>query len=150
MALGSSTTAVMFLWLVGAFVYKTSERNQEWSYFTGLYFAYTSLLTIGYGDLQPTSNSGKPFFVFWSMLAVPTLTILISDMGDTVVKSFSEFTIWAGSLTILPGENSTRVTLKATARRITGGAIFKPGTIHTAVPPGGLFCTFYLRDITLF
>jgi potassium channel subfamily K len=136
MALGSSTTAVMFMWLVGAFVFKTSERNQEWSYFTALYFAYTSLLTIGYGDLQPTSNSGKPFFVFWSILAVPTLTILISNMGDTVVKSFSDFTIWAGSLTILPGENSTRATLRATARRITGGAIFKPGTIHTAVPPG--------------
>ncbi|KAE9982803.1 hypothetical protein BLS_005385 [Venturia inaequalis] len=138
MALGSSTTAVMFLWLVGAFVFKTSERNQEWSYFTGLYFAYTSLLTIGYGDLQPTSNSGKPFFVFWSILAVPTLTILISNMGDTVVKSFSDLTIWAGSLTILPGENSTRATLKATARRITGGAIFKSGTIHTALPPGML------------
>jgi potassium channel subfamily K len=136
MALGSSATAVMFLWLVGAFVFKTSERNQEWSYFTGLYFAYTSLLTIGYGDLQPTSNSGKPFFVFWSLLAVPTLTILISNMGDTVVKSFSEFTIWAGSLTILPGENSARATLRATARRVTGGAIFKPGTIHTALPPG--------------
>jgi potassium channel subfamily K, other eukaryote len=136
MALGSSTTAVMFLWLVGAFVFKTSERNQEWSYFTGLYFAYTSLLTIGYGDLQPTSNSGKPFFVFWSILAVPTLTILISNMGDTVVKSFSDFTIWAGSLTILPGEDSTRATLRAAARRVTGGAIFKPGTIHTALPPG--------------
>ncbi|QDS68157.1 hypothetical protein FKW77_010351 [Venturia effusa] len=137
-ALATSTTAVMFLWLVGAFVFKTSERNQGWTYFTGLYFAYTSLLTIGYGDLQPTSNSGKPFFVFWSILAVPTLTILISNMGDTVVKSFSDLTIWAGSLTILPGENSTRATLKATVRRVTRGAIFKPGTIHTAVPPGML------------
>ena len=57
-----------------------SERNQGWTYFGSLYFSYTSLLTIGYGDFAPQSNSGKPFFVFWSLLAIPTLTILISNM----------------------------------------------------------------------
>ena len=53
------------------------EREQSWTYFTALYFSYTSLLTIGYGELQPTSNGGKPFFVLWTLLAVPTLTIFI-------------------------------------------------------------------------
>lgn len=81
-----------------------AEKNQQWTYFQSLYFAYTSLLTIGYGDFQPISNSGKPFFVFWSLLAVPTLTILISDMGETVVKVIKEATIWLGEITVLPNE----------------------------------------------
>lgn len=122
LALGLSTAAAMALWFLGAVVFMEAEKKQQWSYFTALYFAYTSLLTIGYGDLQPTSNSGKPFFVFWSLLAVPTLTILISNMGDTVVKGFSDLTIWAGSITILPGEHGPKATLRASFQKFAGGA----------------------------
>lgn len=67
------------------------------------------MLTIGYGDFEPMSNSGKPFFVFWSLLAVPTLTILISDMGDTVVKAIKDITIWLGEITVLPSDEDTVV-----------------------------------------
>ena len=50
---------------------------QGMTYFEALYFCYVSLLTIGYGDLAPQSNPGRPFFVFWSLIAVPTMTILV-------------------------------------------------------------------------
>ncbi len=53
------------------------------------------------------SNSSKPFFVFWSLLAIPTLTILISDMGDTVVKGIKDATIWLGEVTVLPSSEDT-------------------------------------------
>jgi len=107
-SLALSAAAALLLWFLGALVFTFSEKPQNWSYFVSLYFSYTSLLIIGYGDYTPTSNSGKPFFVFWSLLAVPTLTILISNMGDTVVKAFSDFTIWIGSLTVLPGEHGIK------------------------------------------
>ncbi len=103
-SLGISGGVFVFLWVVGALVFYKAEKNQGWTYFGGLYFAYTSLLTIGYGDFSPYSNSGKPFFVFWSLLAVPTLTILISDMGDTVVKIIKDFTIYLGEITVLPSD----------------------------------------------
>ncbi|KAK3064793.1 hypothetical protein LTS18_003886 [Coniosporium uncinatum] len=137
-ALALSTTAAMTLWLVGAAVFWQSEREQGWSYFVSLYFAYTSLLTIGYGDFTVNSNSGRPFFVFWSLLAVPTLTILISNMGDTVVKMFSEFTIWVGSLTVLPGEEGIRATIKGTLHNITGGKLLNNRDFRTDKPPGFL------------
>lgn len=101
-ALLMSSTSFAVLWFVGAAVFWQAERNQQWSYFQALYFSYTSVLTIGYGDLYPMSNSGKPFFVLWSLLAVPTLTILISNMGDTVVKGVKEATIWLGEISFLP------------------------------------------------
>jgi potassium channel subfamily K, other eukaryote len=66
-----------------------------------------NLIRIGYGDFEPLSNSGKPFFVFWSLLAVPTLTILISNMGDTVVKWVKDATIWLGEITVLPSDESS-------------------------------------------
>jgi potassium channel subfamily K len=34
------------------------------------------------------------------------LTILISNMGDTVIKEVNDFTIWIGEITVLPSENS--------------------------------------------
>lgn len=103
-SLGMSGGVFVLLWVIGAVVFYKAEKNQGWTYFGSLYFAYTSLLTIGYGDFQPQSNSGKPFFVFWSLLAVPALTILISDMGDTVVKIIKDFTIYLGEITVLPSD----------------------------------------------
>ena len=114
----------LLLWVIGALVFFKAEKNQSWTYFGSLYFAYTSLLTIGYGDFRPYSNSGKPFFVFWSLLAVPSLTILISDMGDTVVKVIKDFTIYLGEITVLPSEQgglSDR--LKYGMHKVTGGKV---------------------------
>jgi potassium channel subfamily K, other eukaryote len=123
-SLAISTFAFAFLWIMGAYVFYKSEKNQGWSYFGCLYFAYTSLLTIGYGDLQPISNSGKPFFVFWSLLAIPTLTILISNMGDTVVKGVKDATIWLGEVTVLPSDNASVTSrLKYGLERLTLGLI---------------------------
>ncbi|KAF2397489.1 voltage-gated potassium channel [Trichodelitschia bisporula] len=134
-ALTWSGIAAMSLWLVGAAIFWVTEQKQGWSYFQALYFAYTSLLTIGYGDLYPMSNSGKPMFVFWSLLAVPTLTVLISNMGETVIKAFENFIIWAGSLTILPDESGFRSRFKATLHGFSKNAA-TDGDIEVQKPPG--------------
>ena len=102
-ALGISITAFGILWCMGALVFWQCEKvTQGMTYFQGLYFAYVSLLTIGYGDMSPKSNAGKPFFVVWSLIAVPTMTILISDMGDTVIASFKRGTFKLADFTVLP------------------------------------------------
>ncbi|MCJ1278339.1 Potassium channel [Puttea exsequens] len=101
--------AVGILWCVGAIgFWKAEAKTQGLSYFQALYFCYVSLLTIGYGDLSPTSNAGKPFFIVWSLIAVPTMTILISDMGDTVIASFKRGTFRLADWTVLPKEGQWR------------------------------------------
>jgi hypothetical protein len=83
MTLIFSGIAWFFLWLVSAAIFGRSERSQDWSYFASLYFTFTSLTTIGYGDLYPISNFGKAFFVFWSLLAIPVLTNLVAAMAQS-------------------------------------------------------------------
>ena len=129
-----SGTTWLALWFIGAAVFEACEYGQDWSYFGSLYFSYTSLLTIGYGDFYPQSNSGKSFFVFWSLLAVPSLTILISNMGDTIVKGISDFTLWVGNFTVLPDEKGVRATLKESAHKLTRGKMFGERVGET--PPG--------------
>ncbi|KAJ3850926.1 hypothetical protein EV368DRAFT_44245 [Lentinula lateritia] len=107
-SLGISFLVFLVVWFLGAMVFFFSEADsQNWKYGTSLYFTYTTLLTIGYGDLYPESNSGKPFFVLWTLIAVPSVTILISNMGDTVVAWIQKGTMWLGQRTILP-ERSLR------------------------------------------
>lgn len=101
-ALTLSIIAFGLLWCVGAMVFYFTESNtQGLSYFQALYFCYVSLLTIGYGDLSPKSNAGKAFFVLWSLVAVPTITILVSDLGDTVIGGFKRRVLKYGGLAFL-------------------------------------------------
>jgi potassium channel subfamily K len=113
--------AWLMLWFLGAVAFWKSEIDKGWSYFDAVYFSYTSLLTIGYGDISPSSMWGKPFFVFWSLLAVPSLTILISSMGDTLVKVVRDATIYVGELTILPGDYGIITRLRLRFHKLSNG-----------------------------
>lgn len=102
-ALSWSIFAFGILWCIGALVFMFAEKRlQDLSYFQSLYFCYVSLLTIGYGDFSPRSNAGKPFFVVWSLVAIPTMTILVSDMGDTIVSAINRGTFTLADWTVMP------------------------------------------------
>jgi potassium channel subfamily K len=118
-ALVISGSAWFILWLVSAVIFRATERAQSWSYFESVYFSFVSLLTIGYGDFYPQSSSGKAFYVFWSLLAIPTLTILISNMGRTVAREIRDVTLLLGNFTILPDEEDIKTTLKRVASKFT-------------------------------
>ena len=142
-ALLVSSLSTLTLWLVGGAIFYVAERDKQGiTYFESIYFAYTSLLTIGYGDYTLISNSAKPAFVFWSFIAIPTLTILISNMGDTVVKGVRDATIWLGELTVLPGEGSTLQKVKKGAKMVKKGNLpngMKLADSTVEEPPGGIF-----------
>jgi len=130
--LGTSGAFALILWLAGAAIFQQTEYTQQWTYLQALYFAYTSLLTIGYGDYHPQSNSGKAFFVIWSLLAVPSLTILISNMGDTIVKWFSDITVSIAAVTVLPAESGFRAGISAVVRDISRWV--RKGLSNTSMP----------------
>ncbi|RAO68331.1 uncharacterized protein BHQ10_004343 [Talaromyces amestolkiae] len=103
-----SGSAVGTLWFIGALIFQHAEATQQWSYFEALYYTYTSLLTIGYGDIYNISNWGRAFFVFWSLLAVPAMTVFISNLGDTFIRQFKDFANFIGELTVLPSDMGYR------------------------------------------
>ncbi|EGV61602.1 hypothetical protein CANTEDRAFT_135544 [Yamadazyma tenuis ATCC 10573] len=74
------------LWLLGAVVFRYVEG---WSYFNAVYFCLLCLITIGYGDFVPVSALGHAFFVCWAIAAVPLMTMLISNLGDTLFDAYS-------------------------------------------------------------
>ncbi|KIY49780.1 voltage-gated potassium channel [Fistulina hepatica ATCC 64428] len=107
-AFASSLFASLFLWFMGSLAFWYSEHNyQHWTFFESLYFSYTTLLTIGYGDYYPRSNAGKPFFVVWTLMAVPTVTILISNMEDTIIVTWVKKGAMVIEKTFLPDISTT-------------------------------------------
>jgi potassium channel subfamily K, other eukaryote len=138
-AMAVSTSSWVALWLIGAKIFQEAEAPyQQWDYFEGFYFAFVTLTTIGYGDRTPVSNCGKSFFVFWSLLALPTMTVLISNAGDTVVKGIRDATIQLGNITILPGERGFRKDVKAVLRSISFGVLFSKDEEVEELAPGFL------------
>ncbi|KAH6887561.1 hypothetical protein B0T10DRAFT_489969 [Thelonectria olida] len=126
-AMGISASSWIILWLVGAVIFVRAEKPyQDWRYFDGFYFCFVSLTTIGYGDATPVSPAGKSFFVFWSLLALPTMTVLISNAGDTVVKFIRDGTLRLGNITILPGEDKFSDDIRHIVNKLTCGRVF-PG-----------------------
>ncbi|KAF3384317.1 Outward-rectifier potassium channel TOK1 [Penicillium rolfsii] len=91
------------VWTGGAVVF---WRLEEMTYFNSLYFCFCSLITIGYGDLTPQSNAGRPFFVMWSLIAIPTMTMLISQMSDTVVAVYKHSTEKFSDYFVLPRQGA--------------------------------------------
>jgi potassium channel subfamily K len=74
----------IFLWMGGAVLFYLSEHHQGWTYFNAVYFTFISLLTIGYGDNNLISMPGKAIFVLWSLIVIPSLTMLISTGTELV------------------------------------------------------------------
>nr|XP_036587094.1 potassium channel [Colletotrichum truncatum]KAF6797825.1 potassium channel [Colletotrichum truncatum] len=149
LAMSISFSSWLVLWLVGAKVFQECERPyQNWSYFEGFYFAFVTLTTIGYGDRTPVSNPGKAFFVFWSLLALPTMTVMISNAGDTVVKAVRDATLELGNITILPGERGFRKDFVSILNRWTCGVVFKrlKDSEDDELPPGFLGNAHRLRE----
>lgn len=64
-----------------------------------------------YGDFSPKSNIGKPFFIVWSIFAVPTMTVLIQEMSATVISAVNNWTITLADFTVLPKKGIFKVAL---------------------------------------
>jgi potassium channel subfamily K len=134
-AMAISTFSWLVLWLVGALVFEQAEKHyQGWSYFDAFYFCFEAWTTIGYGDLAPISNGGRSFYVFWSLLALPTMTVLISNASNTVVRIIRDVTILVGNITILPNDRDFFGNLKSLISKITFGNIFPNQESGSSIP----------------
>lgn len=66
---------VIFFILVGTIVYPMLE---DWNYVQSLYFSVTTLATVGYGDLHPTTDISRLFTTFYILIGV---TMAVSAFG---------------------------------------------------------------------
>lgn len=101
--LSLTLTVFAIFWCVGAVAFWQAEKSTaNMTYWETVYFCWVALLSIGYGDFAPKSGAGRCFFVIWSLIAVPTITILASDLTATIVLVFHHWSTRLADFTILP------------------------------------------------
>ncbi|RDI80392.1 hypothetical protein Vi05172_g9571 [Venturia inaequalis] len=102
-------TIFLVFWCVGAvFFWQAETATLGQTYWQSIYFCWVSLLSIGYGDFSPKTGAGRCFFFIWSLIAVPTMTILASDLTSTVVAFFNHWSNTVADFTVLPSNGLWR------------------------------------------
>jgi voltage-gated potassium channel len=71
------------LLLTGTIFYSQAE---DWSVADALYFSVTSLLTVGMGDLVPTTTGSKLFTVLYLLVGVGVLVAFATAIGQKLIE----------------------------------------------------------------
>lgn len=66
----------------------TEAEPYVWTYYNSFFFALTTLSTIGYGNLSPTSNHGKIWVIIYSLIGIPFNGIVLTHLGDFFGSKF--------------------------------------------------------------
>ena len=59
----------------------SDERDCEWSLYTSVFFAFTSITTIGYGRTAPQTQLGRAVLLVYTFIGIPINGILIGTIG---------------------------------------------------------------------
>jgi potassium channel subfamily K, other eukaryote len=60
---------------------------EKWTIIDSIYFAVSTFTTCGYGDLQPTTEAGQIFTIFFAIYGVLILGIFIGIAGQTISEA---------------------------------------------------------------
>lgn len=70
--------------LLGSFVYHMLEG---WSYLEALYFSFTTLTTIGFGDYLPSTDISKVFSIFYIIVGLGNCASIIALLAVNVERT---------------------------------------------------------------
>jgi voltage-gated potassium channel len=86
----STLLIALMLLISGTFFYSNVEG---WRLIDSLYFCVMTLTTIGYGDLQPTSDISKIFTMFYSIIGIGVFIALIAQLAQAQIEKKDELEI---------------------------------------------------------
>ena len=79
----ASYVLLLLLLITGMLFYSNVEK---WSYLDSFYFSVTTLATVGYGDLHPTSASSKIFTIFYIFTGVGLELYILSTFSRSLIE----------------------------------------------------------------
>jgi hypothetical protein len=79
----SAVSALLILIALGTIVYKFLE---DWTWIQSFYFSVTTLSTVGYGDLHPTTDGSRLFTAFYIILGVAIVLSALAIIGKNYLE----------------------------------------------------------------
>ena len=74
------------LMVMGTLFYRSVEG---WSVLDSLYFSVTTLTTVGYGDLAPSTPASKIFTIVYLLVGVGVLVVFVGKLASHVLDARS-------------------------------------------------------------
>ncbi|MFH1246973.1 MAG: potassium channel family protein, partial [Candidatus Micrarchaeota archaeon] len=69
--------------IIGAVFYKTVEM---WSWVDSIYFAVSTLMTVGFGDLHATHSISRIFATCYMLIGIPVMLYTVTLLGAYSVE----------------------------------------------------------------
>jgi len=79
-------STMIFIVAVGTVAYHNIEH---WSYTDSFYFSSITVMTIGYGDMHPTTTLSKLFTVFYAIAGVSVGIVTLTVIGSILHSRIS-------------------------------------------------------------
>jgi len=79
----AAVSALILLIGIGTVVFHNFEN---WTWIQSLYFTVTTLTTVGYGDLYPTSDAARLFTTFYILAGVGITLATLSILGSGYIN----------------------------------------------------------------
>lgn len=86
----AAVTALLLLVFIGTASYHWLE---SWSWGDSFYFTVTTLTTVGYGDLHPTSEASRVFTAFFILAGVSIALAALSIMGSSYIENRTRYIV---------------------------------------------------------
>lgn len=92
--MGQSLGFIVYL-VSGAAIFSAIEG---WRFTDGIYWATVTLLTIGFGDIVPTTHAGRSLIIFYATTGIISIGLVIGSIGTLVLdrgakKIFARMTV---------------------------------------------------------
>ncbi|KAJ3341083.1 Potassium channel [Gonapodya sp. JEL0774] len=97
---GAVILAFIANWLIGAVCF--SYLEPDWSYLDAVYFGFSTITTIGFGDLHPTNPASWDFWVYYTLFSMSTWAYTLTAMGDLLKHQESLLFQWHGTRYVRP------------------------------------------------
>jgi hypothetical protein len=80
-------TSILTLIGIGTISYRFLE---DWTWIQSFYFSVTTLTTVGFGDLHPTSDGSRLFTAFYILVGVTIVLGSIGVIGSNYIRRREE------------------------------------------------------------
>ncbi|KAI5713504.1 hypothetical protein M8J76_000697 [Diaphorina citri] len=72
---------------------KSYSGQQSWSFINSFMYCLNVVSTIGYGNISPSTNTGRAFTIMYAIFGIPIFLIVLADFGKLFTRAIKF--VWA-------------------------------------------------------
>uniref|UniRef100_A0A8D9BNM9 Open rectifier potassium channel protein 1 n=2 Tax=Cacopsylla melanoneura TaxID=428564 RepID=A0A8D9BNM9_9HEMI len=76
------------IFVMNDYIGQEYDTTYRWTYYNSFFFALTTLSTIGYGNLHPSTSLGRIVVIIYALFGIPLNGIVLTKLGELFSSTF--------------------------------------------------------------